>query len=253
MLVLALALSLGDFLFLLLLLPALFLHLSLHLLSAAQLLVDQDLFGHVSPGGLELVVGILDLFAVAGQLSLAHEQHTSVGNALIEVSALLLIHEDFLSLLQAVKGFGGGWVGAFIRMDKQRLGAVMLLDIRVWHTGLEIEDSIGIKLESLEDAVNLRILLRWISDVEQEMDMLRKVIDANLVVLLGLSAQKCIQFLLGHAAVNFLCESSILLLIGLVLLLIGLVLFLIGLARGRIAGRFLVRHDCYSQVRVYVG
>lgn len=43
-------------------------------------------------------------------------------------------------------------------MDKERLGAVDFLDVRLWDTRLEIEYGVGIKLEDRQDAIDFCVL-----------------------------------------------------------------------------------------------
>ena len=66
--------------------------------------------------------------------------------------------ERGLGFFEAVERFRGMGVGRLVRMDQERLFAVLDLDVRVGHAGLEIEHGVGIEAEGGEDTFDLGVL-----------------------------------------------------------------------------------------------
>ena len=50
-------------------------------------------------------------------------------------------------------------------MDEERLHTVAFLDVVVGHTRLQVQHSVGIETESFEDAVDLGVLMRVVSEM----------------------------------------------------------------------------------------
>jgi hypothetical protein len=63
-----------------------------------------------------------------------------------------------LRLLQPIESVRRLGILRFIRVDKQGLLAVHILDIGVWDTWLKVKYSIRVKAKGFQDTVNLGIL-----------------------------------------------------------------------------------------------
>jgi hypothetical protein len=57
-----------------------------------------------------------------------------------------------LGLLEAIEGIGSELILGLVGMDEEGFGAVDFLDVVVWDTGLEVEDSVSVEAKDAADA-----------------------------------------------------------------------------------------------------